>query len=226
MNKLIDILQHQHLVWQGSKKATASVGESSGYQTLDEQLAGGFTQGVTEIQSEPGIGELRLLLPLLKQAFSQERLVVFIAPQGIVSAQALATQGFELDKVLIVYPDDQQQALWAAEQCLRSGACHSVVMWLNQALEVHQVKRLQVASHTGNSHQFILRVNKAESLSLPFDLSMSLQAHEQGVLARINKRKQGWPSGDFTIDMADYWPALTVQARPDNVVHFPNMKVS
>ncbi|WP_440874113.1 translesion DNA synthesis-associated protein ImuA [Thalassotalea sp. PLHSN55] len=220
MNNLIEQLQHRHLVWQGRSKAPLATGESTGYAELDQYLDGGFQQGVTEIQSAAGIGELRLLLPMLTRAIEEQRLIVFIAPLGIISAQVLSAQGFDLSKVLLVYPEKQQESLWAAEQCLRSGACHSVIMWTHQALEVHQVKRLQVASETGNSRQFILRTNKAESLSLPFDLSLSLQPHAQGVSASINKRKRGWRTDHFIINMAKHWPRLTQAPLPDNVVQF------
>ena len=144
MNELIDLLQ-QRLVWQGSKKVPYQKNCSTGYGELDHYLDGGFPKGIIEVQSDNGIGELRLLLPQLKNALVEERLIVFIAPFGIISSQAIAAQGIELNKVLVVYPNKQQEALWAAEQCLRSGACHSVVMWFDQALEIHQVKRLQTA---------------------------------------------------------------------------------
>ncbi|QBF83553.1 translesion DNA synthesis-associated protein ImuA [Shewanella maritima] len=224
MTNLIELLQHQHLVWQGSAQV-APKATTTGFTELDEHLAGGFhTTGVTEIQSESGVGELRLLMPVLAEAKVQQRLIVFIAPQGLISAQALAAQGIELDKVLTIYPKDQQQALWTAEQCLRSGACHSVLMWSYQALEIHHVKRLQVASETGNCRQFILREGKAESLSLPFDLSLSLQTHAKGVTVKINKRKCGWPSEAFHINMVDRWPSLTQQALPDNLIPFPQVQ--
>ena len=226
MNNLIELLQHQELVWQGTTKVPGQEENlSTGFGELDQQLDGGFLKtGVTEIQSSSGIGELRLLLPVLQQAVEEQRLVVFISPEGMVMPEALGAFGFDLDKILIVYPKEQKDALWAAEQCLKSGACHSVVMWTKQALEIHQVKRLQVASDTGNCRQFVIRESKTESLSLPFTLSLSLQPHPQGLTAKINKRKRGWPSGSFVINMAKRWPALSVQDAPDNLLHFPKVK--
>jgi len=227
MNKLINILQRQQLVWHGSKQNPIQTGNSTGYDELDEHLDGGFQKKVTEIQSIAGIGELRLLLPILKNAVAQERLIVFIAPFGIISPQALTNQGFELDKIIIIYPDKIQDNLWAAEECLRSGACHSVIMWVEHPLEVHHIKRLNMASETGNCHQFIIRTQKVESLSLPLELSLSLKPHTQGLSARINKRKQGWPSNNFTIDMSKHWPTLTLKsAHPSsNLIHFPKARL-
>ncbi|WP_286232675.1 translesion DNA synthesis-associated protein ImuA [Thalassotalea sediminis] len=226
MNELIELLQHQHLVWQGSIKTPAQKKQSTGFEELDQHLDGGFLQGVTEIRSMEGIGELRLLLPTLKYAIEEQRLVVFIAPRGLISPQMLVTQGFDLQNFLLVYPDKHQDALWTAEQCLRSGVCHSVVMWFDKSLAMHQIKRLQIASEAGNSHQFILRTNKQESLSLPVELSLSLKPHPQGLIACINKRKGGWPSDKFIINMEKYWPMLTLQPLPNNLVPFPKVKVS
>lgn len=226
MNRLIDLLQEQYPVWQGSAQIPEHCICSSGYPELDQALAGGFSvKGVTEIQSDVGIGELRLLMPTLCLANEEQRLIVFIAPKGVISAQHLISKGLSPDQVLVIYPDDQQQALWSAEQCLASGACHSVVMWLMEGLEIHQIKRLQVASDKGNCRQFILRSEKKESLSLPFDLSLSLKAYGQGVAAKINKRKYGWPSEQFNINMSKLWPELIVQARPDNVLPFPQAQM-
>lgn len=226
MNDLLERLQQQNLVWH----ATASAGKpaqgvfSSGFIELDKRLDGGFPQGVNEIQSVCGIGELRLLLPVFQQAMTEQRLVVLINPLTMLCSEALTTSGLELDKLLLVSPATDSDALWAAEQCLRSGACYSLVMWSQQPLAVHQIKRLQLACEAGNSLLFILRESRVESIALPLDLSLSLSAHEQGLSARINKRKRGWPSSPFTINMSSDWPALTVARAPDNVIEFPQVK--
>lgn len=225
MNELINLLQNQELVWQGTTNIQSKSGLPTSYKELDEQLNGGFVKnGVIEIQSPSGIGELRLLLPSLQEAMHEDRLTAFIGPKGMISPEALSAQGFDLNNILIMYPGDHKNALWAAEQCLRSGTCHSLLMWADHAFEIHQIKRLQVACDTGNCKIFILRKERYESLSLPFDLSLSLQAHNQGVNAKINKRKRGWASGHFAINMAAQWPSLTVQAVPNNLIHFPKVK--
>lgn len=225
MNKIIERLHKQDLVWQGSAKVPTQQVSSTGFDELNQQLGGGFPKGIIEVQSISGIGELRLLLPAIRQSVSEQRLAVFIDPYAKVCAQALATQGFELDKIVIISPDKFKDCLWAAEQCLSSGACHSVVMWAESPLEVHHIKRLKMASEVGNCQQFILRANKRESLTLPVDLSISLTPHIQGLSAQINKRKRGWPSNTFTINMAELWPSLTLSSGSENVVNFPAQRV-
>ncbi len=224
MNELIEILQNKQLVWQGAAKQTSSQYQSTGYSTLDEQLNGGFPQsGVIEVLSDIAIGELRLLMPSVTK--DNNRLLVFIAPPGIVNAHMLAGFGIDLKSVIVVYPKDQKNALWSAELCLKSGACHSVLMWANDRLEIHQIKRLQLASEKGDSRQFLIRARRYEDLSLPVDVSLSLTAETTGLKAKINKRKRGWPSDVFNINMQSAWPKLTRQIRPDNVILFPERKV-
>ncbi|REL35567.1 recombinase RecA [Thalassotalea euphylliae] len=225
MNKIIELLQHQKLVWRGSSTLGSSLKSvATGFSELDHHLNGGFSIGVNEIQTSYGIGELRLLLPLFKEAISEERLVVFVNSFGIVSAEALAHYGLPLDNFLLINPERWQEVLWAAEHCLRSGACHTLVMWADQPLELHQAKRLQIACETGNSLLFVLQESSAASVGLPLELSLSLAPQQQGLSARINKRKLGWPSSPFSIDMTNQWPALTIPNKADNVIEFPQIK--
>ncbi|QDP00587.1 translesion DNA synthesis-associated protein ImuA [Thalassotalea sp. PS06] len=225
MNKLIKDLQHRHLVWHGGIKTPEPNLESSGYLELDQHLNGGLIKaGAIEILTETSIGELRLLLPTLTA--DPERLLIFINPPGNVSATMLASQGIDLQQVIVINPDKEKDALWSAEECLKSGTCGSVLIWLDQAIEIHQVKRLQLAAEKGASRVFMLRQKRYETLSLPLDLSMSLTASPSGIDAQINKRKRGWPSKAFHIDMQHHWPTLTLGKIPDNLVYFPTTKVS
>ncbi|TLU64816.1 translesion DNA synthesis-associated protein ImuA [Thalassotalea litorea] len=223
MNKLIKDLQHRHLVWHGAVKTPEPELESSGYSELDQHLNGGLIKaGAIEILTETGIGELRLLLPTLTA--DPDRLLIFINPPGHVNATMLAAQKVDLQHVVIITPEQEKDALWSTEECLKSGACGSVLLWLDQAIEIHQVKRLQLAAEKGASRVFMLRQKRYETLSLPLDLSLSLSASPAGVDAQINKRKRGWPSKAFHIDMQRHWPSLTLGEIPDNLIYFPASK--
>jgi len=228
MNRLIDLLQRKNLIWHATDGAQYSVSTSSafdsakivssGFTELDQQLLGGFPQhGVVQLDSPTGIGELRLLLPYLQQ----QRLLVFINPPASLSAQMLLQQGFDLNQVLLLTPGSSQHSLWAAEQCLKSGICHGVLLWSQQQLEVHQVKRLQLAAEESDSVQFILKTKQQNSISLPVSLRLALEPHAMGITATIMKRKGGWPSMPFNIDMSRHWPALVEQSPADNVIPFP-----
>lgn len=227
MNSILNYLKNKRLVWQAHQNSRTTNVNSTGFSELDAELQGGFPQqGVIDVDTPMGIGELRLLMPnLLARQHDTERLMVFIAPPMQVNSEMLAEYGFNLQHVLIIHPDSRKQALWSAEQCLKSGCCHGVLLW-HQGMEIHQVKRLQLAAEQGDALHIILRQPKQLSLSLPVSLGMRLRAHPQGLKVEITKRKGGWPSQPFTLNMSRHWPRLTLQPRPTNVLTFPHSKVS
>jgi cell division inhibitor SulA len=224
MNNIIELLQKNSLVWHAKTTSTTIDVKSTGFSELDEQIGGGFNRtGVIDILSDVAIGELRLLIPSL--IGSTDKLLVFIAPPGDINAQTMLYSGIDVTKIIVITPKNQAEALWAAELCLKSGSCHAVLLWPTEALAIHHVKRLQVASEKGECQQFILREKLQESLSLPVDIRLSIEASNTGLLAKIDKRKRGWPVKAFNINMLDKWPILTVNNTASNVIDFPSISV-
>ncbi len=230
MNKTIDLLQHRNLIWQASRNNTSQCTLASGFPELDQQLNGGFPKSsVIELRHDLAIGELRLLTPLLSQ-LPKNKLLVFIDPPAELCGQMLLSHQLELQQVLVLKPKDASEAAWAAEQCLKSGACAAALLWLRQPLAIHQAKRLQLAAETGDCLQFLFNQQLTSTISLPLPLSLQLDADPNGIQAQIRKRKGGWPSAAFSVAMSNYWPALTSTAPQatikDNLIHFPQSRVS
>ncbi len=222
MYELIEHLKNKHWLWQGSETKTELSSDTTGIKELDEKLSGGFpSHGIVEIQSLSGIGELRLLYPYLKQ--NNERLTVFVNPPGILHAESLKHMDLNLNNVLVVTPNNHKEALWAAEQCLKSGACDQVLLWLDN-LEVHQIRRLTVASETGNCLQFLFRSIQESVFSLPVSLSLSLQPSPDGLKISVPKRKGGWPLSAFNVSMHERWSNLVVPLPSPTVLPFPRQK--
>ncbi|NVD07015.1 translesion DNA synthesis-associated protein ImuA [Vibrio sp. JPW-9-11-11] len=220
MYELIETLKQKQWLWQGSQTPESAEHNPTGYDLLDRKLQGGFPKhGVVELQGATGIGELRLLLPHLKIT-SQQRLSVFIQPPGYLCAEQLANEGLDCNQLLIIYPKSDKQALWAAEQCLRSGACSNVLLW-HPELEVHQARRLQIASEYGHSLQFLFKTANKSLFSLPVSLSMTLLPHALGIEVTITKRKGGWPQGSFVVELGSQWPSLTLRPQNPVVIPFP-----
>lgn len=220
MYELIEHLKKKQWLWSGIQTPEHHDYYSTGYELLDQKLEGGFPKyGVVELQSETSIGELRLVLPHLKNT-SQDRLSVFIQAPGYLCAEQLHHLGLDTNKALMISPRNPHQALWAAEQCLRSGACSNVLLW-HPELEVHQARRLQVASERGNCLHFVFKSVAKSLFSLPVSLSMTLLPHPLGIEVTITKRKGGWPQGSFVIDMSASWPSLTLQPKAPIVIPFP-----
>ncbi len=223
MNEIIELLQRKSLVWHAKEKKQINDATPSGYIELDNKLQGGVPNvGVVEVSSAIGIGELRLMLPSIKQQ-AQNRITVFIYPPGFINAEHMHDQGFDLENILIISPSSTKEALWAAEQCLKSGACGAVLLW-NQPLEVHQVRRFQVAAEKGNCLQLLLKSMQTNALSLPVSLSMQLSPHPHGLEVSIPKRRGGWPLAEFVVDMSFCWPSLTLDKPSNNILLFPTAK--
>lgn len=215
MHELIKNLQDRQLIWTGLQSTTQGSTTSTGYPQLDKQLDGGFpTHGVIEVESQQGIGELRLLTPYLAPQTSQ-KLAIFINPPGKICAEFFNGQNIPLENILVIQPQRDLDALWAAEQCLKSGACHSVLLW-GADLEIHQTKRLQAASETGKCLQFHFKATSHNQLSLPVSLSMKLSSHAQGLKVEVTKRKGSWSYGSFILDMSQNWPLLTEKLIDEN----------
>ena len=228
MNTILEQLKNKRLLWQAKQQSADNLPlESTGYPELDQALQGGFPQtGVVDLHSPVGIGELRLLLPALSARHQREhRMLVFIAPLMQLNGEMLAHYGFDLNQVLILKPNSPSEALWSAEQCLKSGICHSVLLWHND-LDVAQVKRLQLAAEKGDAVQFMFRSHPRMQIPLPVTLAMRLSAQKQGLAVQITKRKGGWPSEQFHLSMQRQWPQLTVVESYDNVVAFARSHAS
>ena len=140
---------------------------------------------------------------------------IFINPPGKICAEFFNDQNIPLENILVIQPQRALDALWAAEQCLKSGACHSVLLW-GANLEIHQTKRLQAASETGKCLQFHFKATSHNQLSLPVSLSMKLSSHAQGLKVEVTKRKGSWSYGSFILDMSQNWPLLTEKVINQN----------
>ena len=215
--------QNQGLLWYGQKNDQLAGRIKTGFEVFDQALAGGLPpQGLFEIKTPTGIGEIRLLLPYLVQKQTQG-LLVFIAPPNLLNAEFLLKNGVELDRILILNLYQPEEALWAAEQCLKSGCCSAVLLW-QKAISVTQARRLLLASEQGESSLLLYRPQmKQQGFAIPATLSMTCQAHTSGIQVRIDKQRGGHASEELIITMFQQWPDLTDMPvdRHNNVLPFP-----
>lgn len=137
-------------VWRGLGRSRPD-SESTGIAALDQALLGGWPVGALSqiVSHESGLG-FSLMVPLLARLTRSGRHVALIAPPYIPYAPALRDAGVDLHKLLWIAPKDRVDALWAAEQMLRSGLHGAVALW-SPALEAPIERRLQLAAETGRS---------------------------------------------------------------------------
>lgn len=187
-NPSIDAVLRDPRVWRGAAGGHEVPCVPSGHAALDEALPHhGWTQGaLTEILFDAdGIGELDLVLPALVRLTQQRRHVVFAAPPYLPYAPALCTRGVDLGFLHCVETSSDTEALWAAEQCLRSGACAAVLCWPRQATD-RTLRRLQVAAEFGNALGFAFRASRAAANPSPAATRIQLRV-ERGTHLRILK---------------------------------------
>lgn len=221
--KAVELLTRSGMVWQGYQTQVERSCCPTQYAMLNEELAGGIpTNGVIEVRTLAGIGELRLIFPYLAQR-QTSGMIVFIAPPTFLNAESLRFSGLNLTNTLVIDANDKD-ALWCAEQCLKSGSCASVILW-QATIETHQVRRLTLACEQGNASLFIYRPQQTDNLfSLPAKLALKLAPHEQGLEIEITKKRGGRPSQPFVLNMQALWPDLALSPLPSNVVPFTEFK--
>ncbi|MFT7132093.1 MAG: hypothetical protein ACI81O_000801 [Cyclobacteriaceae bacterium] len=194
-------------------------GIPTGYTELDQQLpgAGWPTAGLTELlHDQPGMGELRLLAPALAQLSEQQsRWLLWVSPPYLPYAPALAQLGINPASLLIVRPTTVSDSLWVMEQALASESCSAVLAWPQQINE-KQIRRLQLASKTGQALGLLFRPSSAARQSSPAELRLRLfpQAvtplKERSTIGiQILKRRGSWRSDTFMLDLDDQLNQVT-----------------
>jgi cell division inhibitor SulA/protein ImuA len=184
-------------LWRGGElEHVAHRVVATGFDALDAELpGGGWPMGTLSevLHDGTGIGEVSFLARALARASGEERLVAWIAPPYLPYAPAIAQAGIRLDRCMVVRPATREDALWAAEQALKSGACGAVLLWNEtQRAEAHEyawMRRLQLAAQAGDAMAVLYRSTAAQRQSTPAHLRVVL-AREEGVLkVRIPKRR-------------------------------------
>jgi len=187
-------------VWK-LKDASASASRpvwSTGRSALDARLPGGGwpTASLIEVLVETtGLGEIQLFLPALvacQHTGDALSWIVWIAPPHEPYAPALAQQGIELERLLVVRPASATEALWAAEQALSSGVCAAVLLWL-QGSDDRWLRRLKLAAEEGGSLGVLFRPERHRFESSPASLRVVITKGEQDSQIELIKVQGGRP---------------------------------
>jgi hypothetical protein len=178
---------------------------STGRSALDARLPGGGwpTASLVEVLLETtGLGEIQLFLPALvaSQRTGEAPWLVWIAPPHEPYAPALAQQGIELSRLLVVRPASATEALWAAEQALSSGVCAAVLLWL-QGTDDRWLRRLKLAAKAGGSLGVLFRPERHRFESSPASLRVLLTQGEHATQLDLVKVQGGRP-GPVELDAA------------------------
>jgi len=176
---------------------------STGCSALDARLPGGGwpTASLIEVLlDDTGLGEVQLFLPALVEC--QRRIghggsddapwLVWIAPPHEPYAPALAQQGIDLTRLLVVRPASAMEALWAAEQALGSGVCAAVLLWL-KGTDDRWLRRLKLAAEAGGALGVLFRPERHRFESSPASLRLVVTKGEHETRLDLIKVQGGRP---------------------------------
>jgi protein ImuA len=199
VSSLADILADAR-VWR-LKDASAAPARpvwSTGCSSLDARLPGGGwpTASLIEVLlDDTGLGEVQLFLPALvesQRTSGDVPWLVWIAPPHEPYAPALAQQGIELTRLLIVRPTTATEALWAAEQALGSGVCAAVLLWL-KGTDDRWLRRLKLAAEAGGALGVLFRPERHRFESSPASLRLLMTQREHETRLDLLKVQGGRP---------------------------------
>ena len=206
-----ELLKHPDL-WRAEQLFNAvpePAAPTTGFSSLDAHLPGnGWPQaGLGEfLLNTLGVGELRLLAPLLARlSREQTRWITWINPPFVPYAPALKALGIDVEKMLLIHPKNHKDALWALEQASKSGTCSVALAWLDESkLTLKDTRRLQLAAKHGQSFVCLFRPLQAAQQNSMAELRLQITAPEPGELeVCINKRRRGWPVQGLRVSLSD-----------------------
>lgn len=187
----------------------------SRFAELDAVLPGGGwpTQALTELLlPHPGLGELRLLAPVLAAVQGAGHSLMWFDPPAAPCAWALGALGIDTAQLVVVHPRQvlrgparqrlpAADVLWALEQALKSGHVGAVLAWLPARLQADTLRRLQLAAQAHDGPAFLLRdvAARLQPSAAPLRLLLAASAPDR---LRVTLLKRRGPPLAQPLDLA------------------------
>lgn len=192
-------------LWRAHQLGRSShAGLASGFPELDAQLpGGGWPPGaLTELLlPHEGLGELRLLAPVLAAVQAQQRCVMCFDPPAALCAWALAALGLDAQRLVLLQARQPLKGaartrlpapdvLWALEQALKSGQVGAVLAWLPARLPADALRRLQLAAQNHEGPAFLLRdaALRQQPSAAPLRLELACAGPDRLRVALLKRR--------------------------------------
>ncbi|MBL0140900.1 MAG: translesion DNA synthesis-associated protein ImuA [Betaproteobacteria bacterium] len=192
MNAIVDPAKLPGVWRAGEVDRAVPAGIASGHARLDRELPGGGWPRASLIEilhDGAGLGEVSLLFGALRTVAEEGRAVAWINPPHLPYAPALACAGVPLDACLVVRPASAEDALWSADQTLRSGACGAALFWLPEKTDYAWLRRLQMAAESGRTLAVLFRPASASMIATPAHLRVLVTSQDGQLLVSLPKRR-------------------------------------
>lgn len=167
----------------------------TGFGALDAALVGGWPHpALIEILVDVyGIGELQLLLPLLRTLRSTgNALIVWLNPP--YTPNSVAFEQSRLSATHWLANDlTERDVLWAAEQGLRSSATAAVLAWCSEPT-VAGLRRLKLAAASTSSVAIVFRRLRDAAQASPASIRVALRPQGDQLRVEVLKYEGRKPS--------------------------------
>jgi hypothetical protein len=197
------LLQHPSLWRANGQPGAPRSAVPTGFPALDARLPGGGWPCPALIElliPEVGVGELNLLIPLLRELarpvpgapaqLTGERTLALLNPPFIPYAPALEEHGLDPTRVMVTTPLARLETLWATEQVLRSGACAAVLAWVEHA-GMQTLRRLKLAANEGHCIGVLFRSIRCRTQPSPAHLRAVLGVEGEELSIELIKVQSG-----------------------------------
>lgn len=178
-------------VWRASELAISRATTTpTGYAGLDEELPNnGWPRSslVELLVQQHGIGEMQLLKPTLA-ALSGSQRIALIQPPFLPHSMTCRAWQVNGRSVYWLRPASSADALWSAEQMLKSGAFGAVILWQSN-VRPEALRRLNLAAQGTETWLWLVRPLAASADPSPSPLRLALRPSFGGVSVDIIKRK-------------------------------------
>jgi len=194
LNELTSLLGQVAPTWRGQDRARSLV-QPTGFSCLNDVLpGGGWPVGalIELVPTQDGIGEVRLVLPALRQLCRAQRRVAFIHPPFTPDPLALHGKGLPLKFTIWIATKSDADSLWAATQLLREASTGAILLWSTR-LQSGDLRKLQLAAESGKSFAFLFRRPKTLGHPSPAALRIELRPARQALVVHIHKSRGGRP---------------------------------
>jgi protein ImuA len=178
--QLVSGLRRQLGRWEAAGGAEDAVVFSSGAAAVDRLLpSGGLRHGMlvewlTGADGAIGGGAATLGLLGAREACADAGALVVIDRQQTFYPPAAAAWGIDLDRVIVVHPQNARDELWAAVQALRSPAVAAIWAVIDR-LDSRAFRRLQLAAQAGRTLGVLMRPGSARGEPSWADVSLEVE---------------------------------------------------
>jgi protein ImuA len=189
-----EILQQFPHVWRANHSPARGQTIPTGFAELDQALGGGWPNPalIELLNDSTGIGELQLLLPLLRHQLASlpDSVVLWINPPYTLNAVALMQVAMEPSRQWIVSNLAPRDVLWSMECALRSGAAAAVLAWSAHA-PATALRRLKLASMSHEGIGILIRPSRYLTIPSPASVRAHLQSQAAQLKVELTKVQGG-----------------------------------